>query len=83
MLPSFPSAQDTVICRFYQFSGITATCNDAKFPCYNRGMTGASSFVSDYGSCLFMIGSQSGFVKSVTNFPSNFSWGLLSIRAFQ
>jgi hypothetical protein len=58
MLPSFPSAQDTVICcPFYQFSGITATYhrNDAKFPCYNRGMTGASSFVSDYGSCLFMI----------------------------
>jgi hypothetical protein len=48
MLPSFPSAQDTVICcPFYQFSGITATYhrNDAKFPCYNRGMTGASSLL--------------------------------------
>jgi hypothetical protein len=74
MLPSFPSAQDTVICcPFYQFSGITATYhrNDAKFPCYNRGMTGASSFVSDY-VLPFHDGSQSGFVKSVTRIsPSN------------
>jgi hypothetical protein len=41
---------------FYQFSGITAYYgNDAQF-LRNRGMTGSSSFVSDYGSCFFMIG---------------------------
>jgi hypothetical protein len=69
MLPSFPSAgYCNLLSVFYQFSGITATYhrNDAKFPCYNRGMTGASSFVSDMAAAFFMIGSQSGFVKSVT-----------------